>query len=340
VKALIKGVQLAELAACIPAQHLGADDLFAKFGKDATRIAKVVGVERRPTALPNEHTSDLCVAAARQVVSRMERASDIGAIILVTQSPDFRLPATSFLIQELLGLSEDAVCFDVNLGCSGFVTALWMASAIISSGSTEKVLLLAGETISKYVEPTDRSTYPLFADAGAAALVVKGDVGDEIRFSSKSYGSKAGALTIPAGNYPEKSFPDVLNGNPTKLQMDGQKVFDFTMNEVVSTVREALTDSALTTEEITTFLPHQASGPVLSGLTRKLGFDRSKVVNQLANYGNTSAASIPVAACAEFGDNGCPQGPLLMAGFGVGLSISTAVLRSAVPTATHVVLTL
>jgi 3-oxoacyl-[acyl-carrier-protein] synthase III len=330
------GVGISGLSAAVPTTCY--DNLSPGNGFTETEAAAVVdltGIRRRRVASSEICASDLCHAAADRLLDEMtiDRAT-IDALIFVSQTPDYRMPATAILLQDRLGLSSDTAAYDVNLGCSGFVYGLSMAYAHCRQPSVRRVLLLNGETRTKAYSLRDKATGLLFGDAGAATLVEKQEHEDESAFSLHSDGRRGDLIMIKSGGYRNPSTPESLvektygDGSVRTDEhgtMNGRRVFEFVIEEVPQDIRLLLAETGLKTESFDAFVFHQASRVVNESLRKKLKIPNAKMPYSLHNFGNTSSVSIPLTMVTELAEmlrRGAHK--LLLCGFGVGLSWASA----------------
>lgn len=310
----INDVDIAAIASTVPAAKINNFDLADIFGEvEVKKIIKNIGVETRHIAGATQTTSDLCYESAVRVINDLDwEPESIGALIFVSQTPDYQLPATACVLQAKLGLSKKTIAFDVNLGCSGYVYGLYLAASLINSG-VERVLLLVGDTISKIVNKDDRSTGLLFGDAGTAtALQKKKD--KKLSFTLGSDGT--GYEHIIAK---DKSIQDSAERGMSSayLAMDGGEVFQFTLGAVPEMLNGFMTELGVDSTDINACIYHQANRFMLKHLSKKSGFTAEQVPLSIVEYGNTSSASIPLTLCSQNIPN---RNKILMAGFGVGLS--------------------
>ncbi|MBC3931220.1 3-oxoacyl-ACP synthase III family protein [Undibacterium curvum] len=285
-------------------------------------ITKMTGVERRHIAGPNQTTADLAEAAASRLLSQLAwSAESVDAIIFVSQTPDYRLPATACTLQHRLGLSKNCAALDVNLGCSGYVYGLWLASRLIDGLAVKRVLLLAGDTSSKLVNTEDRATALLFGDAGTATALEYNEQAQPAYYVIGTDGGGARHLMVPRSPVRVEQQEDARLSqlNPDYLYMDGAQVFNFTISSVPTLVKQLLSFSGQTLEGTEHFLFHQANAFMLRHIAKKLKIPADQFSLNLQRFGNTSSASIPLLLTDI-----CRETPLrervVMAGFGVGYS--------------------
>lgn len=331
------GLEIVGMAACVPKNSI---DNF-KYGKalipDDEQLSKtisVIGIENRRVVDESICTSDLCLKASEQLLSELLiDKNDIDAVIFISQTGDYILPATSCLIQSRLGLKKEIMAFDVNLGCSGYVYGLSIAFSIASNPMINKVLLLAGDTSTKLSSKKDKSTALLFGDAGTATIIQKSDKGEKSFFNLFTDGSGYEALHVKDGGFRNqtslKSFENHTDSddnvrNSLQLYMNGGEIFNFTLREVPKSINNLLSNSNLAVDEIDSFVFHQANKFMIDFLAKKIKIEPNKFHTSLKNFGNTSSASIPLTLVANKSDN--PYNKTLMSGFGVGLSWANCIV--------------
>ena len=297
---------------------------------DFSLIEAKTGIRSRHIAGENEKASDLAVLAAEKIFqkSSAERES-IDTVIFCTQSPDFPLPTTACIIQDRLKLQKSVAAFDFNLGCSGFIYGLAISSAMITSGISERVLLLCAETYSKYISDTDRSTRTVFGDGGTAAVIERSNKGQAVGpFVLRSDG-KGWDKIIVRQSAAETNMDNIVLGNAKqRLYLDGAAILLFSMQRVPECVNELLAKSRRAIDDIDVFIFHQASKIVIDNIVRILSLDDSKVFRGYAEIGNTVSASIPIALKQASEQNRLKEGDLAMlVGFGVGLSWGACLVK-------------
>jgi len=298
----------------------------------------MIGVKTRRIAESSTCTSDLCFVAAKKLIEDLNWTPEtIDGIIFVSQTPDYRLPATSCSIQERLGLSEQCAAFDVNLGCSGYVYGLWIAANFIKTGDMKRVLLLVGDTITKAIAPNDKSTAMLFGDAGSATALEYDESASGVSFVLGTDGKGKENLIISAGGFrnPTTSHNLVRNGKPeggassdNDLYMNGGEIFNFTIKRVPALVKDLLDTGNTETKDVDYFVFHQANEFILKHLSKKMKLEKEKCPINIGEFGNTSSASIPLAIVSELSDVlSKSEKKLAMLGFGVGYSWGGALIN-------------
>lgn len=342
----LAGVRLKAVRAAVPEREIRIEDELEYYGgslKKAQRAKKIIGVDKRRIAYPGIRASDLCQAAAENLLRTGEiDPKSVDGLIMVTQSPDFDLPATACRLHGELGLSTDCVAFDVNQGCAGFVYGLWLASCIISSGARKRVLVMAGDATAKPRPVENRIIAPIFGDGGSAAILEKAEEAS-LSFELGTEGAGYRNIIVPAGraelDYMREGdvnsfiFEDIVDesGTPWRLNevfMNGGAIFDFTLNVVPDHIGKVLAESGLTKDEIDWLFLHQANKQIVETIADKTGFPREKAPSaSFSAYGNLSSASIPAAMCEQFGETGSSgSANLLLCGYGVGLSWASCLL--------------
>ena len=329
------------IASCVPSKILlnseaGADILDSE---QLQKTIKTIGISERRIASDSICTSDLCFAAANKLFSESKIAKDeIDALIFVTQTPDFHLPATACVLQNRLGLSKDIIAYDINLGCSGYVYGLFNAFSLVNTEGINKVLLLVGDTISKLTSSKDKATGLLFGDAGTATLIESDNDASKTFFSLNTDGGGKDVIMVPAGAYRNPSTIDTLKiqsqedgsiRNEEQLYLDGAEVFSFTIREVVKDIKKVLDYSNIPVESIDSFVLHQANKYMLDYLRKKLKVEADKMPISLFRFGNTSSASIPLTLVTQLPTENWNSEKLnmVMSGFGVGLSWATCLIE-------------
>ena len=331
----LSGVRLAGLASAVPSRVISA----VEAGRQAEgitedevlKVAAATGVQRRHVGPDSICTSDLCCAAADRLLSDLAWDRDsVDALIFVSQTPDYDLPATSCFLQTRLGLSKHCAAFDVNLGCSGYVYGLWMAAHLLAAGSTKRVFLLAGETASRNLSPHDRSVFFLFGDAGTATALEKDEAAGPMTFLFGTDGTGKDHLIVPGGGMrsplTEASLkrsvrPDGVLRNDQELYMNGAELFAFTIREVPPLVKNTLAASGWSVDHADAFVFHQANLFILHHLAKRVQIPDAKLLLSLEEFGNTSSASIPLTMTHRLSSRLQEEAlRLVLVGFGVGYS--------------------
>lgn len=338
-----KGTRIAGIVGAVPQKAVRYTAYAETFGeKEVEKIAKLTGIYERRVAEDPLCSSDLCYAAAEDLLNRLgwERDS-IDLLIFVSQTGDYMLPSSACSLHGRLELAPGCAAFDINLGCSGFVYGLYVAAGMLSTGSVRRALLLVGDTISKVTSPEDRSVVLLFGDAGSATALEFDPVAPAIDFVMESDGKGQNHLIVPAGGFRKRRTPDtcVRTQHPDggtrseeDLYMNGGELLSYTMAAVPRLIRETLALSSREMGDVDWFLFHQANRFMIEHFCRKSQIPLDRVPFNLDRFGNTSSVSVPLLIATELQQQiaAAPQ-TLLMAGFGVGYS-SGGVVATVGPT--------
>ncbi len=297
------------------------------------RMKEVMGYGEHRIVKPDTCVSDMAVFGAEQLFSRgLVKKDEIGALLLVTDSPDYFLPPTSNIIQGRLGLSEGVYCLDMIQGCSGYVIGLLQAFQLLEQLEDKKVLLIVGTTLSRKVSPKDRKTYPLAGDAVSISIVENcADDAEPIFAEMRMDGTRADALMIPAGGFRTPCSPETAiehedeDGNIRSLNnivMKGGEVFNFMQIDVPPLIEDILRTAGKTKEEIDWFLFHQPNKFMVEKLADGLEIPREKLPsNIVSHFGNSSGATIPTNICFNLADKIRENSfDVCLSGFGVGLA--------------------
>ncbi|MFF2446725.1 3-oxoacyl-ACP synthase III family protein [Neobacillus sp. NPDC058068] len=332
-KSVISGI-----ASAIPSDSVDLTSLSYLYGtEEVKRIIASTGIEQVRVARDDQCTSDLCLAAAEGLLEKLEvPAETIDGIVFVSQTPDYKMPATSVLLQHRLGLRTTAAVFDINYGCSGFVYGLYQAAMMIEAAGYERVIVCSGDTSTRMVHPNDRSVRMVFGDGGSAALVEKGE--SLSHFSLRTDGSGAENLIIPAGGSRkplsvETAIPfeseDGIIRNEETLRMNGMEIMSFALREVPPMIDELLHDTGWRKDEVGTFAFHQANKFMLEYLRKKMKLPLNSVPIAVANVGNTGPASIPMMLSLKHRvlTEANQLQKVICCGFGVGLSWASCSLN-------------
>jgi len=327
------------LSAAVPRTVINNYDYTLHFPADQVKeVVDKVGIKERRFADDKTCASDLCFAAAERLLGEMQiDRNEIDLLVFVSQTPDYRMPATSVLLQERLRLPKHTIAFDINLGCSGFIYGLSVVYGLMQGQSIRKALLLDGETRSKVYSPKDRQTAFLFGDAGVAALIEPNEKFEHSYFSMNSDGSQELLIKINAGGYRNPSTPETLKErvvdeygnirNDEQGYMNGGDVFNFVIREIPKDLQHLFTFSGISKEKIDFFVFHQANDFMNSYLVKKLKIDPIKAPSSLAKFGNTSSVSLPLTIVSELKNELKDRKQLLFSAFGVGMTWASAILN-------------
>jgi len=314
----------------IPSKTLTNKDLEAIVDTTDEWILQRTGIANRHIAHEDESTSDLAYKAAKQAIQRSGlEVDEIDAIICATITPDyFCMPSTACVVADKLGIKY-ATSFDISAACSGFVYALNIAKAFIESGLKKNVLIIGAEKLSSIVDYNDRTTCVLFGDGAGAAVI--GATEDKSKSVLDIHTSSDGAyqdfLITPGGGSKTPCSTQMISENLQYLKMKGNETFKLAVNTLTKDVQSILKKNNLTSENVDYFIPHQANYRIIDAVGRKLKFPKEKIVLTVAKYGNTSAASIPMAINDWYEKGDLKSGDLMLLDtFGGGLTWGSALV--------------
>lgn len=307
----LQHVNIRGISSCVPRQRVVSSAFLDRFSQEeVAKFESISGVRER-RVVDTETTAQLCYQAARELLKSLDWSPEsVDVLVLVTQTPDYLLPASSCIVQNKLGMRSDTIAFDVSLGCSGFVYGQYILSSFLASSGLKRALLLAGDTISRLLDPADKSTAMLFGDAGTAMALEYGEDASPIYFSLGTDGGGHHHIMVPRS-------PVYSTVGDFHLCMSGSEVFNFTLTRVYSELSKFIAKNNIM--PASNFVFHQANEFILKQLARKLKIPNEFLCVNIDRFGNTSSASIPLALCTEF-DNERFQGDVTCVGFGVGLS--------------------
>ena len=334
-KITFHGVGIKALSACVPPEVVYNKDLgYLIPEEEIEKTINNIGIVERRIAAPDVMASDLCYKAAQQLMADNDIAPEsIDVLLFMSQTADYRIPATSCLLQHRLGLPRETMCFDISLGCSGYLFALSTAFAYASMKGINRVLLLDGETFSKIVNRRDKVDWPLYGDAGTATLIEKGNYGDST-FLLYTDGSGEDTLKIHAGmrnpitpeSCVERECEDGNIRSDLEVFMDGMDVFNFAISKVPKSIKQLLKETEKTVDDVDYLVFHQANRFMMDFLVKKLKMEPDRVPYCIHKYGNTSSASVPLTISSELCGKLDGDHTMLMSGFGAGLSWGSVLL--------------
>lgn len=284
-------------------------------------ITSRTGMKRRHWSSENESTGDLAFMAAQNALASAKlTANDVDAYIVCTVYPDFLFPATAALVAARLG-AQDKAAFDIEIACSGFIYGLTVASSLIRAGVYKRVMLIGAETLTKLIDKEDRGTAILFGD-GAGAVVLEASEKDSYLASVLGAdGSRPELLRVEAGGSRRPIDHAALDEKADRIHMEGKEVFKFAVTKMIAATDEALAKANLTKADVDVLIPHQANKRIIDAAMKYLEMPTDKVVVNIHEYGNTSAASIPIALSEALTQGRIkPNDVIVFVGFGGGLS--------------------
>ncbi|MDF2438181.1 MAG: ketoacyl-ACP synthase [Bacteroidota bacterium] len=331
----VNNVKISGIAACVPENKEDNANYDWITEKERELLIKTTGIRTRRVVKNGICTSDMCYEAAKQLIEQTGTAkTDIEILIFVSQSPDYILPATGIILQDRLGLSKQTMAFDMQLGCSGYVYGLSVLSNLMSTGKFKKGLLLAGDVSSFSQSRSDKSTYPIFGDAGTATLLEYSSSATEMHFNLQSDGAGYRSIMISDGGlrnpYTAESErmvelePGIIK-NKRNLTLDGIEVFNFSLREAPENAKALMTYLNKSNADYDYFIFHQANKIMNESIRKKLKVEADKVPYSLEEFGNTSSASIPLTIVTRLKEEITEKNvSLFLSAFGVGLSWGSA----------------
>ncbi len=322
-------VGITGIGSYVPENVMTNDDLAKMVDTNHEWIVSRTGIEERRIADKDQPTSDLATKASLKALEDASIApEELDLIIVATATPDYIFPSTAAMVQKDIGATK-AAAFDISVGCSGFVYGLVTGANFISSGMYKKVLVIGAETLSKIVDWEDRNTCVLFGDGAGACILEPCDESFGILSSELgSDGVKGDVLIVPGGGSKNPATAETVKNKLHAIRMDGKEVFKFAVRVMEQSSMRVLESAGLSKEELDFMISHQANSRIIDAAMKKLGLSKDKTHVNLTKYGNTSAASVPVALdeavkseLIKKGDN------LLLIAFGAGLSWASVVLK-------------
>jgi 3-oxoacyl-[acyl-carrier-protein] synthase-3 len=324
----LRGIEIAATGSYLPSTIVANADL-ASLGCDSDWIVQRTGILERRRAAPHEATSDLALRAAQQCLDRAGvSAADVDLILVATITPDHASPSTACHLQKQLGCIAPAM--DINAACAGFMYALVTAGQYIASGATRCALVVGAEVMSRTINPADVKTYPLFGDGAGAVLLRPTEDKSKglLSYTLGAEGCGGQLLCIPSGGSRLPLTTQALASGEHFLRMEGRSVFKWAVRVVADSTRDCLAHARTHIDDIDLMILHQANIRIIDSAVSDFDIDREKVFVNLDRYGNTSAASIPLAL-----DEAITAGQLrpgnraVLCGFGSGLAWGTAVVQ-------------
>ncbi|MGB8226797.1 MAG: beta-ketoacyl-ACP synthase III [Sedimentisphaerales bacterium] len=322
---------IAGTGSCVPEKQLTNEDLTKMVDTNDEWITTRTGIKVRRIAAENETTASLSTQAAKKALQQAGiSAEDIEMIIVATITPEMVFPATACFVQEQLG-AKKAWAFDISAACSGFVYALSIAQHFVISGKYDNVLVIGAETISKITDYKDRTSCILFGDGAGAAVVKKGALNGSKGIFYSTSGSDGSAwqlLHCPAYGSRHPADKPLENPNHIYLQISGREVYQLAVRKIIETVEDCLTNCKLTVNDIDLFIPHQMNARIIESVAKRLKLPSEKVFINIDKYGNTSAASIPIALDECLRQGRIKKGDIvLLVAFGGGLTWGANVIE-------------
>lgn len=331
----VHNVKISGIAAAVPKQVVSNRDYELFDDSEKRLFIKTTGIEERRLAPKGLTTSDLCFEAAEKLLADLQwDREEISVLIFVSQSPDYYLPATSVILQDRLGLPKSCMAFDIGLGCSGYVYGLSVIANLLSNSGFKKGLLMVGDVSSATCAISDKSTYPLFGDAGTVTALEFDANADVMNFELCSDGSGKESIMIPDGGIRNLVSPESFNiteiepgiaRSKLNVALNGLDVFNFSVRDVPKTIKAFMHREALEVDDIDYFVMHQANKLMNETIRKKMKFSIEQTPYSIHKYGNTSSASIPLTIVNQLKEVVQQKNKhLLLSGFGVGLSWGVA----------------
>lgn len=325
-KAYIKGT-----GSYFPKKKLSNKDLEKLVDTSDHWITERTGILSRSIAADNEVTSDLAYQATLQALKAAKmQATDIDFILIATNTPDFPMPNTACVLQNKLGAGK-CPALDISAACSGFVYALSIANSFIQTSMYKNILVVGAEVLHNFVDYTDRNTCILFGD-GAGAVIISAETNTAASGIASCHlsadGSKGDILKIFAGGSSQVITAEVLKNHDHCVKMQGTEVFKEAVYGMTQRCKEALEKNNLTAKDIDWVIPHQANARIINTVARQLNISQDKVINEIKNMGNTSAATVPMTLDIAVKDGRVKRGHwVLMCAFGSGLTSGSVLLK-------------
>lgn len=335
----IADIRIAGISACVPNKVLNNRDYGWIKASERELLIKTIGVEQRHVAEPGQTTSDLCCKAATDLIEKLQwNPEEINLLVFVSQSRDYIIPSTSTILQDRLKLPKTCIAFDVNLGCSGYVYGLSVITSMIKASGIKKSLLLVGDLSNVTSSFRDKSTYPLFGDAGTATALEYLPGAPSMKFNLQTDGSGYEAIIIRDGgvrnlaskeSFAVKKYGEGIYRNRLQIELNGIEVFNFSLREVVPNIKTSLKHFNHSLDDFNYLVFHQANRLINETLRKMLKVDPVKVPYSLKDYGNTSCASIPLTMVSQLKEEleSRPQ-KLLLSAFGIGLSWGNVMIET------------
>jgi 3-oxoacyl-[acyl-carrier-protein] synthase-3 len=313
----------------VPEHRLTNADLERQVETSDDWIVERTGIRERRVAAPTETTASLAIEAGTAAIKQAGiTPEDVDLLIVATATPEQPIPHTGAFVGEGLGLRCGS--FDLGAGCAGFVYELVTGAALLTAGHMDHVLVIGAETLSRIVDPSDRGTCILFGDGAAGVLLEKSpdDAPGVLAWDLGCDGSATGLLCVPAGGSRLPPTPETIAEGLQYIKMQGQEVFRRAVRAVVDSARLTLDRAGLAAEDVDWFIPHQANLRIIEAAASRLKIPMEHTIVNIEGYGNTSAASIPLAMSEAADDGRIEDGDvLLLSGFGAGMTWGSAALR-------------
>ena len=327
---MVKRARISSLAIYVPPRVLSNADLERMVETSDEWIRQRTGIRERHVVDPGTATSDLATEAAKTAIERAALSpKDIDFIVVATTTPDMFFPSTACLVQDRIGASH-AWGYDLSAACSGFTYALTTAAQLVAAGGSKHALVIGADVMSSIIDYTDRTTCVIFGDGAGAAVVEASDAEDVgiIDFENYVDGSGAASLCMPGGGSRHPASAETIAQRLHYVKQDGQAVFKFAVRNTEEACRRILERNNVTADEIDLLVSHQANRRIILSAADKLGVPEEKVIINIERYGNTTAATIPLALNDAVEQKRLKRGDLvLMVSVGAGFTVGSLLLR-------------
>ena len=322
--------KISALGTYVPPRILNNADLAKLVDTSDEWIMQRLGIRERHLVEPGMATSDMAVEAARRCLAeRGVQPNEVEVVIVATVTPDMLFPATACLVQDKLG-AHGAWGFDLSAACSGFLYALQVGAKLVESGVHSKVLVIGADTMSSIIDYTDRTTCVIFGDGAGAVLVEPAEEGEVglIDFRHEIDGSGAAALNMPAGGSRCPASPQTIEERMHYVHQDGQAVYKYAVRKMVETSSKLLEANHISGNDLSCFIPHQANKRIILSTAERLGLPFERVIINIDRFGNTTAATIPLAMQTAVDEHRLKKDSLvLLASVGAGFTVGACLLR-------------
>jgi 3-oxoacyl-[acyl-carrier-protein] synthase-3 len=322
--------KISALGTYVPPRILNNADLAKMVDTSDEWIMQRLGIRERHLVEPGMATSDMAVeAACRCLTQRGITASEVEVVIVATVTPDMFFPATACLVQDKIG-AHNAWGFDLSAACSGFLYALQVGAKLVETGAHSKVMVIGADTMSSIIDYTDRATCVIFGDGAGAVLIEPTEEGEIglIDFHHEIDGSGAAALNMPAGGSLHPASAETVAGRMHYVHQDGQAVYKYAVRKMVETTTKVLHANNITAGQLGCFIPHQANRRIILSTAERLGLPLDRVIINIDRFGNTTAATIPLAMQTALEEHRLQRESLvLLASVGAGFTVGACLLR-------------
>lgn len=330
----LRNREIKGLSICLPTHQDDNLEYELLSEKERHKLVKTTGIRFKRFASENTTASDMSFCAARRLIEKLNwNIDEIDVLINITQTPDYLIPGTAHILHDRLGLRQSSIAFDINLGCSGYVYGLYIASSLLDGKVNKKALLLTGDKSSHPVNYLDKSAFPLFGDGCAATAIEYDESAGEMLFDMRSDGSgkdaiivRGGALRNPLMKPEDLQLHEISDGISRKineLELNGLDIFNFATTKVPPQIIEVLSAAKSSVDQVDYFVFHQANKLMNELIRKKLKISPEQTPYSLQDYGNTSSASIPITIATQLKNKLRGDESMVFSGFGVGLSWAT-----------------